>query len=102
VTRTEPVFLAKTTKTDLEKTVNVEKDGMMMEAKNANNVLTDVKNVLLVKNVLNVLKTESKKLQNVHVQVENVKLMDLAKNLITLVLNVPEKPTDVLNVQKED
>jgi len=102
VTRTEPVFLAKTTKTDLEKTVNVEKDGMMMEAKNANNVIPNVSNVTPKENVLNVLKTESKKLQNVHVQVENVKLMDLAKNLITLVLNVPEKPIDVLNVQKED
>lgn len=102
MTRTEPVFLAKTTKTDLEKTVNVEKDGMMMEAKNANNVIPNVSNVTPKENVLNVLKTESKKLQNVHVQVENVKLMDLAKNLITLVLNVPEKPIDVLNVQKED
>jgi len=96
------VFLAKTTKTDLEKTVNVEKDGMMMEAKNANNVIPNVSNVTPKENVLNVLKTESNLLQNVHVQVENVKLMDLAKNLITLVLNVPEKPTDVLNVQKED
>jgi uncharacterized protein YjiK len=102
VTRTEPVFLAKTTKTDLEKTVNVEKDGMMMEAKNANNVIPNVSNVTPKENVLNVLKTESNLLQNVHVQVENVKLMDLAKNLIILVLNVPEKPTDVLNVQKED